>query len=280
MRKSRGDNRDDPSLIAHRGFAGDHPENTLSAFRAAATVADWIELDCRPTGDDDPAVFHDPRLDRCTDRSGRIAETASDVVFETEVFGTEPIPTLAAALEAIPTDTGIVLDLKGRNGAVPTGADERWDWLAEPLAAVASAPHPTLVSTFWEDALAAVEEHAPGLPTAYLFTSGIDRALTVADGYGCAAIHPPIGPILDTSSGVSNAASELPVRAHEASLAVNVWTVTSREEAAASAAAGVDGLIADHMDVLAPESKPNSKSKSESESGSKSEEREQGQDWN
>lgn len=54
----------DPTLIAHRGFAGENPENTIAAIRAAAESrevtgrqADIIEIDVLPTADDDIVGF-------------------------------------------------------------------------------------------------------------------------------------------------------------------------------------------------------------------------------
>ena len=39
-----------PKLIAHRGLAVDHPQNTLSAFRAAGETGFWaIETDVHKT---------------------------------------------------------------------------------------------------------------------------------------------------------------------------------------------------------------------------------------
>lgn len=240
---------DPPSLIAHRGFAGERPENTVPTFRSAARSADWIELDCRPTADGVCAVFHDRRLDRCTSLSGVVAETSAETLFSTRVLGGGPVPTLEEALDAIPTDTGVVIDLKGRHGAVPTGADERWEWLEGPLATIADTPHPTLVSTFWEGALEATKRYAPELPTAYLFERGVDHALGVADRYGCAALHPPVE-LLVGGRDAPDGEEGLLARARERDLAVNVWTVTDHEEAAALAALGVDGIIADRADVL------------------------------
>lgn len=235
-----------PSLIAHRGFAGENPENTVSALRTAATVADWIEIDCRPTADGACAVFHDPVLDRCTDRSGFVAETPAETVFSAEVHGGEPIPTIEEALDAIPPEAGVVLDLKGRTDEDPD--DERWEWLTEPLATVAESPNPTLVSAFSEDALDVVEENVPALPTAYLCKSEVDRALAIARRRGCAALHPSAELLLDGSN--AGGGTDVLTRAHEAGLAVHVWTVTDAEEAAALAALGVDGVIADYADVL------------------------------
>ena len=51
-------------LIAHRGFAGVNPENTLQAVEAAAGVADAIEVDVRRCESGDLVVIHDETVDR------------------------------------------------------------------------------------------------------------------------------------------------------------------------------------------------------------------------
>ena len=53
----------DPSTIAHRGFGGLYPENTIVAMRGAVQAdADAIEIDLMPCADGTPVVFHDPQL--------------------------------------------------------------------------------------------------------------------------------------------------------------------------------------------------------------------------
>lgn len=240
--------RNVPSLIAHRGFAGERPENTAGAIRAAAGEADWIEIDCRPTADGAVAVFHDHRLDRCTPETGPVSEVGGDELFSTPVLGGGTVLSLSEALSLIPPDTGIVLDLKGRTGTAPTGEHEQWDWIERVVALATDAPNPFLASTFWEGALAAIDGR---LPTAYLFESGAEQALAVAKRHDCAAIHPPAELVEGTPLAAPDT-TDLLARAHDAGLAVNVWTVTDPYEAAALAAAGVDGIISDYSDVLAP----------------------------
>ena len=49
-----------PLIMAHRGFRGVAPENTMAAFRAAvAAGADGIELDVHLTRDGVPVILHD-----------------------------------------------------------------------------------------------------------------------------------------------------------------------------------------------------------------------------
>ncbi len=60
--------RSQPLVIAHRGYSGAAPENTLPAFRMAkAGGADMVELDYYHTKDGQMIVIHDKTLDRTTD---------------------------------------------------------------------------------------------------------------------------------------------------------------------------------------------------------------------
>jgi len=60
-----------PMLIAHRGFSGRYPENTLRSFREALKLpVDGIELDIRRTRDGVLVVIHDETVDRTTFGSG------------------------------------------------------------------------------------------------------------------------------------------------------------------------------------------------------------------
>ncbi len=57
-------------IIAHRGASGLAPENTLKAIRLALALgAGAIEIDVQ-LADGELWVFHDRRLERCTDGSG------------------------------------------------------------------------------------------------------------------------------------------------------------------------------------------------------------------
>lgn len=59
-------------IIAHRGFNGYYPENTMLAFQKVAeeTVADGIELDVQMTKDGEVIIMHDETLDRTTNGTG------------------------------------------------------------------------------------------------------------------------------------------------------------------------------------------------------------------
>lgn len=64
-----------PRICAHRGLSALAPENSMPAFGAAIALgADEIEFDLWPTADGEIVSFHDSRLDRMTNGSGRIFE--------------------------------------------------------------------------------------------------------------------------------------------------------------------------------------------------------------
>ena len=80
LRKRKGIFQEKPFwVIAHRGFSGKFPENTMLAFeQAAALPIDAIELDVHSTRDGKVVVIHDPTLDRTTDRVGRVLDFSWD----------------------------------------------------------------------------------------------------------------------------------------------------------------------------------------------------------
>lgn len=60
-------------VLAHRGYSGKYPENTMLAFRKAVEAgADGIELDVHLTRDGELVVFHDDSVERTTDGIGEI----------------------------------------------------------------------------------------------------------------------------------------------------------------------------------------------------------------
>ena len=214
-------------LIAHRGFAGVNPENTVGAVTAAAHEADAVEIDVRRCGSGELVVVHDAEVDRITDGSGAVADHTADELAALNVLGSgEGIPTLADLLAAIPAGVAVNLELK--EVGIATDA----------LAVAAQVDNEMLVSSFRPVALAECLKVASDVPVALLFQKAPNAHLAVARRLDFAYVHPHY-----------RLAEQVVSPAREAGLGVNVWTLGDRERAEQMADLGVDGVIADYPDV-------------------------------
>ena len=273
--------RTEPSVIAHRGFAGIYPENTLAAVEQATAVTggssppEMVEVDVMPTADGETVVFHDTSLGRVTNAPDRIAdrkvwETDYETLRELDVLGTgETVPTLSAVLDAVPTEVGLNVEFKNpgsdevrvRENLPPGDREtqkELWLGFAERVCStLAGSDHDVLVSSFAEGALAAVREVDPSVPVAAVFADSIADGMEVARRYDCEAVHTPWNMVAGTplfnaeygSLGPYDDIDLLEVARREGR-AVNVWTVESWYQATHLREAGVDGLITDYPGVV------------------------------
>ncbi|USZ67817.1 glycerophosphodiester phosphodiesterase [Halorussus salilacus] len=272
-------NQDAPTLIAHRGFAGVHPENTVAAFEQAATGLDvrpeMVEVDVMPTADGEVVAFHDFELGRVTDAPADLAdrfvwETPYEKLTQLEVLGTgESIPRLADVLDALPPEVGVNVEFKnpGSTGVRPREnlpRDDRpaqrdlWlDFAERVVSTLADCENDVLVSSFAEGALAAVRAVDPSIPVAAVFAESVADGMEVARRYDCEAVHAPWNMISGTPLFNAEYGSlgpyedvDLVETAHREGRTVNVWTVQSWYQAAQLRRAGVDGVIADYPGVL------------------------------
>lgn len=273
----------DLTLIAHRGFAGENPENTVTAARAAtgrpaqadvgvpSRRADIIEVDVVPTAEDEVVVFHDNTLagrdggDRgLTDATGVVWENDTATVTNAEVLGSgDTVPRLSTLLEAVPSDVGVNVELKnpGRYDlrfaeklSEPTLSDRTAVWqpfVDRVVDVLDNHENPILCSSFCEGALAATRG-ASSYPVAPILWESIDDGLAVARAHDAAAVHAPMKLIAGTSfhEPLLTTGVDLVAEAHADGRAVNVWTVKTWHQAAELAAAGVDGIAADYSGLL------------------------------
>lgn len=236
------------NTIAHRGFAGLAPENTVrAAKRAVAAGADGIECDVRATADGTPVVFHDDHLGTegrgITDRTGAVHASATDYVTSARVLGTAAtVPTLAAFADAVPASITLHVELKRpgeadrRVGPLDDAArDDRqvaWKPFVDRVRAVLRAHEgPVVYSSFHEGALAAVRATDPDTAVAPLAID-IKPAVQMADHLDTAMIHPSVEGL---------ATGDPP-----AGYTVNAWTARTWQDARDASHAGAHGLIADY----------------------------------
>src|SRR4051812_41742050 len=105
--------------MAHRGGAIEHLENSMPAFEACVALGyRYLETDVRVTADGVLVAFHDPTLERITDRTGRIEQLPWPEVARARIGGREPLVLLEDLLAAWP-DVRFNLDIKAAGALAP-----------------------------------------------------------------------------------------------------------------------------------------------------------------
>lgn len=110
------------TIIAHRGFSGIAPENSISAIKAAIDIGvDFVEIDIHLSKDRVPVVIHDSHVHRTTNalhphkvHSLSIAELKAldaGAWFHPKYTG-EKIPTLLEVLELSWNSVGLMIEIK------------------------------------------------------------------------------------------------------------------------------------------------------------------------
>ena len=235
-----------PVAIAHRGYSRDGLENSLLAFTNALELGyKYVETDVNTTADGVAVVFHDPSLDRTTDRAGLIAELKYAVVHEARIGGREPIATLEEFIVALPgarfnidvKDAGSVAPLAAaieRHGihdrvCVASFSDKRRRAVLARLSKpVVSSPGRVLIALF--------VLLGPVLP-AFL----LRRLMADVDVLQIPRRH----------LGIRILTPRLLARAHHIGLKVHVWTIDDPAEMDELFDLGVDGVMTDRADLLA-----------------------------
>jgi glycerophosphoryl diester phosphodiesterase len=108
-----------PVIVAHRGLHDVHPENSLAAFRAAWDAGvTACECDIHLSADREVIVLHDDTLDRTTTGTGPVNATSLGALSSLRLRSgdgrptNEPIPTLEQALDIMPADTRMLVEIK------------------------------------------------------------------------------------------------------------------------------------------------------------------------
>ena len=229
-----------PVAIAHRGGAASQPENTMAAFQDAVNLGyDYIETDVHTTRDGVLVAFHDDRLDRVTDRNGRIADLDWDEVSQAKVQGQEPIPLFEEVLSTWP-DLRINIDPKDDGTLTPLIKILRRPGVLERVCAGCFSGR-RLNSLRGALGPALCTSMGPGEVVRLLLTSfGVPAGSFVAKAAQVPVRHYGI-PVVDRRF----------VRAaHEQNLKVHVWTINERVTINHLLDLGVDGIMSDETALL------------------------------
>ncbi len=237
-----------PKLCAHRGAGKLAPENTLTAMRVGhAHGYRMVEFDVKLSADNVSFLLHDATLERTTSGRGRadalpwreLARLDAGGWHSAKYAG-EMLPTLAAiARWARAHDVRCNVEIK------PTPGRERETGAAVAMDAAAlwrDAEVPPLLSSFSEVALQAAREAAPAMPRALLFDELPLDWMDRLSALECVA--------LDTRHDGLDLA--VVARAHAGGFRVACWTPNDAARIAELHALGVDTVITDAVDTVAP----------------------------
>ncbi|HFK2925015.1 TPA: glycerophosphodiester phosphodiesterase [Aeromonas hydrophila] len=227
-------------IIAHRGASGLAPENTLKAIRLALALgAGAIEIDVQ-LADGELWVFHDRRLERCTDGSGVLTAQSRAYLASLDAGEGEGIPTLWQVMEAIAGQAELHVELKGAQTA-----DEVARLTRRAEAELGFAPTQWVVSSFHHPELARFAALRPDIRLGAL-TSTIPLTLAkFAAELGAWSLNCDVD-FVDQS---------LVQDAHDRGLKVLVYTVDEPADQAMLAAIGVDGIFTNRPDRFLPPTK-------------------------
>ncbi|WP_318241538.1 glycerophosphodiester phosphodiesterase family protein [Cellulomonas avistercoris] len=239
---------DDPSgvvALAHRGFALDGRENSLTAFGAAVDLGfRYVETDAHATSDDVAVALHDETLDRTTDAEGLVSELPWAVVGRARIGGVDPVPRLEDVLGTWP-GLRVNIDVKSEHAIVPVAhAIERTASHDRVCVTSFSAARrrATLAHLSRPVATSAATGEVARFLVSHRARAGrlAARALRDVD-----ALQVPVaqGRLRVVDAGTVAAA-------HVAGRHVHVWTVNDPAEMHRLLDLGVDGLVTDRADLL------------------------------
>ena len=244
-------------VIAHRGYSGIAPENTLPSFELAARAgADLVELDYYHSADNVPVVLHDKTLDRTTDAVARWGlekltahdKTAAELAtldagkwFAPRYLGTK-VPTLSEAIDLINRDSVTLIERK--DGDAPSLVK---------LLREKNALNTVIVQAFDWNFLRDCHREAPDLVLGALGPPATRNGVTlkVEDKFLSNADLDFIQKIGARVVGWNDQITRESVQeAHRRGLKVWVYTVNNIAKAQALIALGVDGLISNETPLI------------------------------
>ena len=232
-----------PLVIAHRGLAVDHPENTLPAFIAGlAAGADILETDVHLSKDGQVIIAHDPTLDRVAGVSGRISDfTAADLA-SIDLGGGVGFSTLVNLLETLP-EAKLNIDLKTPD-VVAAFVDVVSQMNAHQRVLVASFDEATRIhatSQLPGVATSATRKHfLPGLLWAALGAK--DNLDKVFDGID--AVQTPTSYL-----GIPITTKRFIAQLTGIGKQVHVWTINEEDKMRELLDLGVTGIVTDRCDI-------------------------------
>ncbi|MDO5417580.1 MAG: glycerophosphodiester phosphodiesterase [Lachnospiraceae bacterium] len=225
-------------VIAHRGYSGKYPENTMLSFqKAVESGCDEIELDVQLTKDDVVVVIHDERIDRTTDGTGLVKDYTYE---ELKKFNAAKLFPKVTDFQHVPTfdeycawvaETGITTNIEIKTGVYYY---EELEKKTVDIVKKYGLEKKVMFSSFNHMSLVRIKELMPEAECgALLGERGIGNAGYYCHSYGFECYHPGYAGITD----------EIVAGCKKYGIKMNVWTVNSMEGLEQLYEWGCEGII-------------------------------------
>ena len=231
-------------IIAHRGYSGKYPENTLAAFQAAAKLPIYgVELDVHLTKDNQIVVIHDEMINRTSNGRGFVKDLTLQELrsydygswFGNEFLG-EKIPTLSEVL-ALFCKTNLRVNIELKSDIFEyKGLEEKV--LQEVFAF--GMEDQVVISSFNHEAVKRIACIAPNVENAALFATRVINVVDYQKSIPAKAIH----------VSLSTAVSKPVLEAIQKNSIVRVYTVNEIEHAEKLLNIGVDAIFTDEPEKM------------------------------
>jgi len=230
--------------IAHRGFSGRYPENTMLAFQKALEAGvDGIEFDVHFSKDGELVIIHDELLDRTTDGTGFVQDYTLEELKKLDasaefagVYGKNQIPTLEEYFRLI-EGKDVLTNIEIKSGVIwYPGIEEK---VLETVDRFGRRKD-TIISSFNHFSILRMKELAPDMVCGFLEESRIIGPAAYCAEHKVECWHPLC---YDMTEDVVKELRERDIR-------INAWTVNRREDMEDMLRKGIDGVITNFPDLF------------------------------
>jgi len=231
-------------MVAHRGYSGKYPENTMLAFQKAVEAGcDGIELDVQISKDGEVVIIHDEKIDRVSNGTGLVRDYTVKELQAFDAYGAfegkfekQKIPTLSeyfAYMQDKPQFTNIEL----KNGIyVYPGLEEKTIALINKFHMEGKVQF----SSFNHYSMVKCKKLAPFISTGLL----VECWIVHAGAYGKSVQA-------DYINGRYECFTEETVpEIRQHGLGYNAWTVNDKEEMGRLIRLQADSIITNYPDML------------------------------
>lgn len=240
-------------IIAHRGYSGKYPENTMLAFRRALeSGCDGIEFDVHLSRDGVPVIIHDETLDRTTDGTGWVRDyssvqlrTFNAAARYSEPGLIEPIPTLHEYFELV-RGRDFLTNIELKTGVTEYPGIER---IVLDMIDGADLRSHVIISSFNHFTILRMKALAPDIKCGFLEESRLLDAAGYCARHGVECMHPYFYELTPERIGEYRAAG----------IEINAWTINAEDDLRRMLQAEIDGIITNFPELacaLRREEKP------------------------